>query len=384
VATAATVDDLKAQLEARQKALQDAEDKISQFKQNIQIKKQEAITLQSQIALMDQNINSIQLSINKTLAQIDETHGEITQVASDIAEKDQELDKQKGLLADYIRGLHDLDQQSVITDLLKYDSFSQVVNEASTFDHLHDQAQQTFREIKNLQDQLVQKKNDLQDYQTTLQALKDRQVNQQKTLDTQRQAKQAVLDLTHNQESQFKDLLAQAQKTHQQAEADISRINDSIQAELQREGITSLPSIGLFDWPIDPIFGVSCEFHCAGYPYAYLIGPHSGMDIPTYVGTPIHAPADGFVARLYDSGGPGYSFILMEFGDNISAIFGHVSGFAGNVHEGQLVSRGTVIGYTGGAPGMHGAGLSSGPHLHFEVRKSNVPVNPRGYLKPQP
>ncbi|MEX2054729.1 MAG: M23 family metallopeptidase, partial [Candidatus Andersenbacteria bacterium] len=64
--------------------------------------------------------------------------------------------------------------------------------------------------------------------------------------------------------------------------------------------------------------------------------------------------------------------------DNISTVYGHVSGFA--VNEGQVVTRGTTIGYTGGAPGTRGAGLSSGPHLHFEVRVNNAHVNPRKYL----
>jgi len=102
------------------------------------------------------------------------------------------------------------------------------------------------------------------------------------------------------------------------------------------------------------------------------------MDIPVSVGTPVRAPAEGYVARVRDAKGPGYSYILLIHGDNVSTVFGHLSGFA--VNEGDIVTRGSVIGYSGGAPGMNGAGLSSGPHLHFEVRENNRAVNPRRYL----
>jgi murein DD-endopeptidase MepM/ murein hydrolase activator NlpD len=156
-------------------------------------------------------------------------------------------------------------------------------------------------------------------------------------------------------------------------------LDGKIREQLRQQGLGNLGSVGILDWPIEPIYGISCGFHCGGYPYAYLIGPHSGTDIPTSVGTPIHAPADGYVGRTHDSGGSGYSYILLVHGDNISTVYGHVSGFA--VSEGKFVKRGDVIGYTGGAAGAHGSGLSSGPHLHFEVRKNNVAVDALNYLK---
>lgn len=379
--SAKTVDELRDELQEKRDALKSTEDKIQEFQQNIKIKRQEARTLSDQIDLIDEDITAVELDADKTEKQIEEVSVEIESVELDIQQKEEEINRQKDLLAEYLRALYQLDQQSAVTVLLKYQTFSEAINESATISELQNRAQETLVAIQKLHEELVTKRRELQDFKQSLEALRNRLQQQQEFLATQRESKQNILDLTNQQEAQYSSLLKEAQHTHEAAEAAIKELDAKIREELRNQGIGNLPSVGVFDWPIDPIFGISCEFHCSGYPYAYLIGPHSGIDVPTNVGTPIHAPADGYVARTYDSGGPGYSYILVIHGDGLSTVYGHVSGFA--VNEGQLVTRGTIIGYTGGAPGSHGAGLSSGPHLHFEVRQNNIPVNPMNYLASQ-
>lgn len=377
--SAKTVEELRQELNQRRERLQQAEKRISEFKERIQLKKQEARTLESQLEIMDDTIEELDLTIGRTVAEIEETAIEIESVSEDVKIKEEEINKQRDLLGEYIRALHTVDRQSTVAVFLKYDTFSDVIHEASTFEELHGRAQTTFDNLKKLHQELTDKQRDLQDFQATLKSLQQRQEGQQKTVEAQRTAKNRILELTNSQEKQYQGLLKQSQQTHQQAQADIAELDSLIREELKKQGVGELPSVGTMDWPIDPVFGVSCEFHCGGYPFAYLIGAHSGTDIPAYVGTPIKAPADGYVARTHDSGGSGYSYIMLIHGEGVSTVFGHVSGFA--VSEGQAVKRGTVIGYTGGAPGTRGAGLSSGPHLHFEVRKNNVAVNSRNYLR---
>jgi murein DD-endopeptidase MepM/ murein hydrolase activator NlpD len=99
---------------------------------------------------------------------------------------------------------------------------------------------------------------------------------------------------------------------------------------------------------------------------------HAGIDIATGYGTPIHAPADGVVDRAGPASGYGRVIILAHAG-GLSTVFGHLSGFA--VTTGQAVKRGEVIGYVGSA------GRSTGPHLHYEVRIHDTPVNPHKYLR---
>ena len=99
---------------------------------------------------------------------------------------------------------------------------------------------------------------------------------------------------------------------------------------------------------------------------------HSGVDIGSSYGHPIIAPADGVVTFTDQLGGYGKA-IMIDHGNGISTRYCHLSGFA--VTAGQAVHRGDVIGYVGAS------GRSTGPHLHYEVRINDTPVNPYKYLR---
>lgn len=376
---ATEVDDLQNKLQAQKEALKEIDEKISKFQQKVQEKRSTAQTLQGQIELLNDGIENISLGIRKTQAQINETDTEVENVQYDIAKKEDSINKGKILLADYIRQMQALDTQSSIAIFLKYSSLSDAITESSTTEQLQDQAHRTIVSIQKEKQELLEQKAQLQDFKQSLSSLKTRQQQQQSALRDQNESKVQILKITNAEESQYQDLLEQSRADAKAAEAAIADLDGKIREQLRARGVGNLGTVGLFSWPIEPIFGISCPFHCSGYPYAYLIGPHSGTDIPTNVGTPIKAPADGYVGRAHDSGGRGYSYILLVHGDNFSTVYGHVSGFA--TKEGTFVKRGDVIGYTGGAAGSRGSGLSTGPHLHFEVRLNNVAVDAQRFLE---
>ncbi len=375
---AATVDELETQLAEKKQALEDIDEKVKQFQQKVQEKRQTAQTLAGQIELINNNIEALSLSLQRTQAQIDKTDAEVESVEYDIAKKEDSIDASKSLLGQYIRQLQEIETQSTIAIFLKYTSLSDAITESNAASELQDRTHQTIVAIQQEKQELLEKKQELDDFKQTLDSLKTRQQQQQTTLKIQNNSKQEVLRLTNAEEAQYQSQLEQLQSDAKSAQAAISALDNKIREEIGAQGISSLGSVGILDWPVEPIYGVSCPFHCGGYPYEYLIGPHTGTDIPTSVGTPIKAPADGYVGRTHDSGGRGYSYILLVHGDNITTVYGHVSGFA--IAEGKFVKRGDTLGYTGGAPGSRGAGLSSGPHLHFEVRKNNVAVDAQKYL----
>jgi murein DD-endopeptidase MepM/ murein hydrolase activator NlpD len=99
---------------------------------------------------------------------------------------------------------------------------------------------------------------------------------------------------------------------------------------------------------------------------------HPGMDIDAPYGTPVRAAGDGDVTGAAMANGYGRE-IIIDHGHDLTTLYGHLSSIA--VLSGQHVTRGQVIGYVGQS------GRATGPHLHYEVRIHNVPVNPHKYLR---
>jgi murein DD-endopeptidase MepM/ murein hydrolase activator NlpD len=99
---------------------------------------------------------------------------------------------------------------------------------------------------------------------------------------------------------------------------------------------------------------------------------HSGVDISAVVGSAVIAPADGVITFADFLGGYGRA-VMVDHGHGITTRYGHLSSFA--VAAGQYIHRGDTIGYVGLS------GRSTGPHLHYEVRINDAPVNPHKYLR---
>jgi murein DD-endopeptidase MepM/ murein hydrolase activator NlpD len=99
---------------------------------------------------------------------------------------------------------------------------------------------------------------------------------------------------------------------------------------------------------------------------------HTGTDISLSRGTPLHATADGIVSFADRSAGNG-NIVVLEHGSGYSTVYAHNT--RNLVHPGQKVKRGDVIAYSGST------GVSTGPHVHYEVWKEGKSVNPEPFLK---
>ncbi len=128
----------------------------------------------------------------------------------------------------------------------------------------------------------------------------------------------------------------------------------------------SAPNLWPVEGPVTASFGERID------PFNGEGAFHSGIDISASYGQAIIAPADGTVTFADFLGGYGRAIIL-DHGHGITTRYGHLSNFA--VIAGQYVHRGDTIGYVGLS------GRSTGPHLHYEVRINDTPVNPHKYLR---
>ncbi len=106
-------------------------------------------------------------------------------------------------------------------------------------------------------------------------------------------------------------------------------------------------------------------------PFTGIPSFHEGVDIAAKTGTPVMATADGVVVKAGFSTGYG-NMVEISHGYGMKTVFGHNSRL--NVKAGQWVRRGEVISFVGDT------GSSTGPHLHYEVRLNDLPVNPIKYM----
>lgn len=139
-------------------------------------------------------------------------------------------------------------------------------------------------------------------------------------------------------------------------------------APAQRKGAVSIPSL----IPVNSSRAMSSGFGLRVHPVLGGMRAHKGIDLPASTGTPIHASADGTVAKADWLGGYGL-LVQLEHGAGMETRYGHMSRIA--VAEGQRVRKGDVIGYVGST------GRSTGAHLHYEVRIAGEAVNPVPYMQ---
>ena len=130
------------------------------------------------------------------------------------------------------------------------------------------------------------------------------------------------------------------------------------QAPRASEGLT---------WPVAA--RITSGFGLRIHPILRFARMHRGVDFGAARGTPIHAAADGQVARAGWAGGYGRQ-VRVAHGGGLVTSYSHMSSLA--VEPGALVRQGQLIGYVGSS------GLSTGPHLHYEVHRGGVAVNPMG------
>ncbi|ELG7288853.1 M23 family metallopeptidase [Campylobacter upsaliensis] len=153
--------------------------------------------------------------------------------------------------------------------------------------------------------------------------------------------------------------------------------NLTISARLENLNLTNDQQQGILNqipngWPITNK-GVTGKFGWREHPILKRKEFHPGIDLAASIGTPIYAPASGVVEFSgYSNNGYGYNVILLHnFG--FKSIFAHMTR-KDVVKAGDFVNKGDLIGYTGNT------GLSTGPHLHYEVRFINKTLEPLYFL----
>lgn len=120
-------------------------------------------------------------------------------------------------------------------------------------------------------------------------------------------------------------------------------------------------------------FGISSSFGMRRHPILFDFILHTGIDYMTNTGTMVISTANGVVKKISDNKYGYGKHIIIDHGYNITTLYGHLSEI--NVKQGDIVHKGQFIGRSGMS------GLVSGPHLHYEIRMNNKPINPKNFIK---
>jgi len=169
--------------------------------------------------------------------------------------------------------------------------------------------------------------------------------------------------------------VAELAQTLAEVEAQYERVRAMLGADAASpDSLLELPPLsaagegsGILDWPL-PVRG----FITRSRELTSRLGEHPGLDIAVRAETEIRAAKEGVVkeARQDDIYG---NFVLIDHGDALESLYGHASRVL--VREGDRVARGQLIALAGST------GISSAPHLHFEVRRNGRAVDPMQYVR---
>ncbi|MCX6779252.1 MAG: peptidoglycan DD-metalloendopeptidase family protein [Candidatus Magasanikbacteria bacterium] len=373
---ASVLDDLNQQIIDKQEAIKKMEEQISIYKKDIEVKQNEALTLNNQLAILKSKISKIELDVRLTETQIESLDLEIASLGKIIEDKKIRISKQKDYLNNLLRLININDQKDYLNVILSNPSFSEFFNQTKYLENLNGQINQALKTLKEEKQDLETKENIAQTKKDKLVILKKELTDYQASLAEQKDAKAYLLAQTKQSENKFRSLLSQLRQEQTSFDQEISALQRKVQKELTKdEKLDTLASV--LSWPAEPVKGISTYFRDPTYPFRYLF-EHSGLDLPLKVGTPLKAAASGYVAWVRTNSSYGNNIMIIH-NDGIATLYAHLSRF--NTKEGEFVKRGDVIGYSGGMPGTPGAGFSTGPHLHFEVRVNGIPNDPMDYLK---
>ena len=377
------INELNSQIDKKKDALSKLRDQQRYYQQLIAEKQQEKASLKNQLSILDNKMAEIELDIEGTRLEMEQTELELRSLELEIANKDQQIDQAKDRLSKLIKTIDQQGNRNPLEVILMNDSFSDFLNDIEYLNNISSAVRDELEELKDLKASLEEQQQTLNNKREQLAELQRVLADKKDSLDQEKQNKNFLLEQTQLSESQYQTLLADAKKEQEQANAEISALEKTVRQKLAqleakrpKNNQNESNNTSVFIWPV-PKNRITAYFHDPDYPFRDVF-EHPAIDIKAGQGTPIMAVADGYIAAAKDAG-MGYSYIMIVHDNGLATVYGHVSKIV--VKEEDYVTAGQLIGYSGGTPGTPGAGkMTTGPHLHFEVRLNGIPVDPLAYL----
>ncbi len=346
---------------------------LDAYREKIRALAGKGASLQNDVALLENETALATLDLAATQNAMDEETLELRILDSRIQTTEDELARRRAMLADLLVALQRNDNQGVLSFVANAENMFDVFDATAQLTRVNDDMKSALEATKMTKDTLYahkalheEKVVDLGDTAKILQ-------KKANDLDMRKNAKLVLVNATEESENQYRTLMSELRTEQQSITSEVSGLQDTLQDKLRaRDG----DQVGdtVISWPVHGV--ITALFHDPSYPFRNLF-EHPGLDIAVPQGTAIEAAAPGYVGRVYKGQQYGY-YVLLIHANGFATLYAHMSRI--DVEQDQYVSRGQVIGLSGGRPGTVGAGFSTGPHTHFEVRLNGIPVNPLPYL----
>ena len=350
------------ELDAKRKELESQLDSLSDDKAQA-LKRKE---------LLDQQISNTSAQIANVEAQISEYEELITQTEAELADAEEREEAQYELFCSRVRSMEEQGTVSYWSVLFKADSFTDLLSRLDFVNEIMDYDQRVIQDLQDLQQEITEKKESLEDSRSESEAAKAKLVSEKSTLDKQRADAVALVTEINANEAEYQSTLDAIDAEEEAIQARIVELSRQLAAQQAASGqTTSNAALGGYIWPVSSR-RITSPFGNRNTGIAGASTNHKGVDIGgVYYSSEVHAAKSGTVIVSQYSSSYG-NYVVVSHGSGNTTLYAHMS--SRSVSVGQWVDQGDVLGITGST------GISSGPHLHFEITENGVRVDPLQYL----
>ncbi|MCB0825259.1 MAG: peptidoglycan DD-metalloendopeptidase family protein [Armatimonadetes bacterium] len=351
----------KSKVSALNKTLSKVKSQRSQLQKKLKDKKQETNAMMNDIHRVDDQLENLEIVMEQTEELLQKNRKEQAELRVELQKSTEQLDQVKGKVKTRLRSIYTQGKSTPISILVGTQSVSDFASRKALIQRIADRDRELFEEVKVLRDQVLAQKKEQDRIVANIAKLKNDQEAKKGQLEAKRQERKKIFDVLWAQKDKLEQEFAAFEKESRRLEIEIARIQGSTKG--------SVPIYrGRF---LQPVNGrLSSGFGYRIHPIKKTRKMHTGQDIAAAGGTPIKAAGDGKVITASYLSGYGNT-VVIDHGGGVSTLYGHCSRLY--VKVGQMVKRGDRIAAVGST------GLSTGNHLHWEVRINGKPVNPMTY-----
>lgn len=330
-----------------------------------QLHNNRALTSQvlNEIERVDHQLNQVENDLEETTARLGESRVQQKVVGGQLAQATEELKAVTAKVKERLSRIYASGPTSTLSLVLGSRTSGEIASRSDIMSQIARSDQQVFNEYRALRLRVLDRKRTADNLVVKISTLAQRQQEEQEQLKDTRQEKSHKVQVLKEQAGELEEAIAQFDKDERQIEGQIA----AFQRQMERTNATLPAFVGRFGRPVPG--RVTSGFGYRYHPILHRTRLHAGIDFHAPVGTPVRAAASGVVIAGQYMRGYGNT-IMIAHGSQLTTVYGHLSRI--NVRSGQRVSKGQVVGASGST------GLSTGPHLHFEIRVNGRPVNPLG------